>query len=61
MFFLQVFLGNRDEGCNVVRVRVRSERRRVGATFKSYASSEFSVQELFVDGLLAIEVVVLKV
>ena len=59
MFLLQVLLRNGDEGCDVVGVRVRCEDRCVGTAFRSDASPQLRVEQLFVDGLLSIYVVIL--
>ena len=61
VFFFQILLRNGYEGCDVVWVRVRDENRCVGAAFRSDVSSQLSVEELFVNGLLSIDVVILEI
>ena len=59
MFLLEVLLSDGDEGGYVIWVWVWSEHWGVGAAFWGAAPSQFWIQELFVNGLLSSDMVVL--
>ena len=61
VLFFQILLRDGYEGCDVIGVRVRGEYWCVGAAFRGDASSQLRVEELFVNGLLSINVVVLEI
>ena len=59
MFLLEVLFGGGDDGGYVVRVWVWSEHWCIGAAFWGDTSSQFRIQELYVNGLLSADMVVL--